>query len=358
MNPMNHRQRLDKLRDTFSAADIDALLVMQPENRRYISGFAGSAGLLLVTGTAVRLFTDFRYTERARAEATECEVCQVNGDPVSALPEALRELRLKRVGFEAEATVYSGYRRLEQSLAEAGAATVPTEGLVASLRQIKDAAEIALIEQAVEITTAAFRHAQAVLRPGITELALAWEIEKFMRENGSETLSFPVIVAAGPNAALPHAVPSGRSINRGETVIIDTGACVGGYTADMTRTLCLGNPDARFKEVYGLVSRAQAAAFKALAPGRTGAEIDATAREVIVEAGYGEAFGHSLGHGIGLAAHELPRLAAGDAGVLAEGMVFTLEPGVYLPGWGGVRIEDDALLEHGGARTLSGMGEI
>ncbi len=353
---MNHNLRLQNLRRLFDAAEIEALLVTQPENRYYLSGFGGSSGTLLVTPQAARLFTDFRYTERARTEAPDCEICEVKGDPLTALPAAIDELGLKQIGFEAEAT-FGDYRKLEQTLAGAGATVVPTEGLTASLRQVKDGDEIALIGQAVEITAAAFRHARDMMRPGITELALAWEIEKFMRDNGSQALAFPVIVAFGLNAAQPHAVPTGRSLNQGETVIIDTGARVGGYTADMTRTLCLGTPDAKFKEVYHLVAQAQAAAFKALAPGKTGAEIDAAAREVIREAGYGEAFGHGLGHGIGLVVHELPRLAAG-AGELTEGMVFTLEPGVYLPGWGGVRIEDDAMLENGAARTFSTMGEI
>ena len=354
---MDYSKRLIKLRARFAASGLDALLVTQAENRRYLSGFTGTAGTLLITPDAARLYTDFRYTERACAEAPDFEIREISGDAAAALTDAA-ELKLKRIGFEADDITYSASVKLQQAAVKAAAEVVDTEGLVADLRQTKDSEEIALIERAVKITVAALRHAQEITRQGVTELALAWEIEKFLRENGSEEIPFPVIVASGPNAAQPHAVPTKRSIGRDESVIIDIGARVGGYTADMTRTFYTGRPAGKFREVYDLVARAQQTAFAALGPGVTSAAVDDAAREVIREAGYGQAFGHALGHGIGLATHELPRLAANATGALTDGMVFTLEPGVYLPGWGGVRIEDDVVLKDGAARTFTKMGEI
>ena len=329
---MDYAKRLNKLRAQFAGQAVDALLVTQPENRRYLSGFTGSAGTLLITRHTARLYTDFRYTERAQAEAPDYEIRQIEGDMFTALAAAAAELKLKRPGFEADDVSYSNSEKLRQAISKAGAELVATVGLAENLRQVKDASEIALIESAVAITLAALRHAREIIRPGITELALAWEIEKFLRENGSQEIPFPVIVASGPNAAQPHAVPTARSIGKDESVIIDIGARVGGYTADMTRTFYTGTPAGKFREVYDLVARAQAAAYAALRPGVTAAEVDGAARELIRQAGYGKVFGHALGHGIGLATHELPRLAANADTVLTDGMVFTLEPGVYFPG--------------------------
>jgi Xaa-Pro aminopeptidase len=355
---MEYPLRLNKLRAQFAVQNIDALLVTQPDNRRYLSGFAGTAGTLLITPLTARLYTDFRYTERAQTEAPDYEIHQIAGDLNTALAEAIKELKLERLGFEANDVTYHASVNLREAVSGAGAELVATVGLADELRQVKEPSEIVLIESAVSITLAALRHARDLTRPGITELALAWEIENFLRENGSQELPFPVIVASGPNAAQPHATPTERSIGRDESVIIDIGAKVGGYTADMTRTFYTGAPAGKFREVYDLVARAQAAAYAALLPGVTAGEVDDAAREVIRQAGYGPAFGHALGHGIGLATHELPRLAARVDTVLTDGMVFTLEPGVYIPGWGGVRIEDDAVLEGGTARTFSYLGEI
>jgi len=355
---MDYSKRLIELRARFTARNIDALLVTQPDNRRYLSGFAGTAGTLLITRDATCLYTDFRYTERARAEAPDFEVREISGDAAAALADAAAGIKSMRVGFEADNVTYRDSLKLRRAASQASAEIVDTEGIIADLRQIKDDDEIAMIEKAVKITVAALRHAQEITRQGVTELAIAWEIEKFLRENGSEEIPFPVIVASGPNAAQPHAVPTKRSIGGDESVIIDIGARVGGYTADMTRTFYTGSPAGKFLEVYDLVARAQATAYAALVPGITAAAVDGAAREVIRAAGYGQAFGHALGHGIGLATHELPRLAANADARLTDGMVFTLEPGIYLPGWGGVRIEDDVTLENGVARTFTEMGEI
>jgi Xaa-Pro aminopeptidase len=224
---------------------------------------------------------------------------------------------------------------------------------VEELRQVKDPAEVEAVRAAVELTDQAYEHAVELLRPGMTEKQVAWEIEKFMREHGAEGIAFESIVAAGPHAALPHHSPTDRPIATGEPVTIDCGARLNGYCGDLTRSFCLGSADERFAEVYGVVLRAQEAALGGLRAGLTGREGDALARDIIREAGHGDAFGHSLGHGIGLAVHELPRVSARSEDVLRAGMLTSVEPGIYLPGWGGVRIEDLVVIEADGARNLT-----
>ena len=205
----------------------------------------------------------------------------------------------------------------------------------------------------MEITDKAFEYIEEVISVGMTEKEVAWELEKFQRQQGSQAMPFDIIVASGPNAALPHAKPSQRKINSGEPVVIDMGARVGGYCSDFTRTLCLSEPDDTFKKVYDAVLGAQLAAIALIKEGMSGGEADSFARTVIAEAGYAEAFGHSLGHGVGLAEHEQPRLGPNSTETLTSGMVFSIEPGIYLPDWGGVRIEDLALIENGNIRILS-----
>lgn len=348
-------ERLERLRAEFAKREIDGLLVSQAENRRYLSGFDGSAGNLLITPDAAVLATDSRYLLQAASQAPDYRVFTVKGDMKNWLPELAGGLAAGRLGFEADQVSFSLYRRLSDILREAnpGLTLVPVTGLVESLRAIKDPAEIELITVAAAISDAAFEHATALVRPGMTEKELAWELEKFMREAGSETLPFEIIVAAGPNAARPHARPSSRPIEAGEPVVIDIGARVGGYVSDLSRTICLGDGDGEFNRIYDTVLGAQLAALALIEEGMSGDEADRTARIVIEEAGLGEAFGHSLGHGVGLAAHELPRLGAGSEAVLANGMVFTVEPGVYITGWGGVRIEDTVVLADGKVRTIS-----
>jgi Xaa-Pro aminopeptidase len=224
---------------------------------------------------------------------------------------------------------------------------------VEELRCIKDSEEIARIEKAVAISDFAFNTIAPTIQPGKTELQVAWEIEKCLRENGSENLPFEIIVASGPKSALPHAHPSERVICDGDSVVIDMGARYGGYASDLSRTICAGTPSDLFKKIYTIVLDAQTAALRIISSGITGGDADAAAREVIQQAGHGEAFGHSLGHGVGLAAHEAPRLSPGVNDPLLDGMVFTIEPGIYLSGWGGVRIEDTGVLENGELRVLS-----
>lgn len=347
--------RLEKLRQAFTDNGIDALFVSQPEDRRYLSGFDGSAGYLLITLRDIVLATDFRYLEQARRQAPQCQIFRINGDIGDWFPGLISGLGLKHLGFEAGHISFSLYRKLSDTLIKTKfpLRLIPVVGLVEGLRAIKEAEEIEFITRAAAISDAAFEHAETVIRPGMREQELAWEIEKFMRERGSEAIPFDVIVASGENSALPHAKPSSRQFAPGEPIVIDIGAKVGGYSSDLTRTICLGNQDETFSKVYDIVLGAQLAAVAMIGGGMSGDEADSMARIVVEEAGYKEAFGHALGHGLGLSPHEAPRLGPNSAERLANGMVFTIEPGIYIAGWGGVRIEDTVVMENGKIRVIS-----
>ena len=247
------------------------------------------------------------------------------------------------------------YRQLSDILneTESRLQLVPVEGLVESLRATKEPEEIELITKAVELTDKAFEYIKDMVHIGMSEKEVAWEIEKFVRENGSQSIPYDIVVASGPNSALPHAKPAQRQINSGEPVLIDMGARFGGYSSDLSRTICIGVPDNTFNKVYDTVLGAQLAAITIIKEGMSGDEADSLARTVIEQAGYGEAFGHALGHGVGLAPHEQPRLGPNSTGLLTSGTVFTIEPGIYLAGWGGVRIEDLVVMENGKIRVMS-----
>ncbi len=350
---MSLKSRLQKLRQRLAEEEIEAVFVFQPENRYYLSGFDGSAGFLLITSQETILATDFRYLEQAKNQAPDYEIFQISGDIADWFPELVAGLR--RLGFEAGHITFAMYRQLTDILnkAQSQLKLIPTDGLVESLRAIKEPEEIELITKAVAISDNAMKYIGDIIHIGMSEKEVAWQIEKFMRENGSQTIPFDIIVASGPNSALPHAKPSSRAIRSGEPVIIDIGARVGGYSSDLSRTICLDAPDDTFNKVYDTVLGAQLAALAIISRGMTGGQIDNVARTVIQEAGYGEAFGHSLGHGVGLAPHEPPRLSPNSLENLVDGMVFTVEPGIYLSGWGGVRIEDVVVMENGKARVIS-----
>lgn len=265
------------------------------------------------------------------------------------------DLSIKRLGFEAENVTFTLHHQLRDALNKKQVLIklTPVNGLVESLRAVKEPDEIKCIKKAVQISDVAYEYIAGIIRTGMTEKQVAWEIEKCLRESGSQSVPFELIVASGPNAALPHAKPSERTIKSGEPVVIDMGAKFNGYTSDLSRTICLGTPDSTFRKIYKIVLEAQLAALSAINEGVTGQQADSAARSVIQQAGYGEAFGHGLGHGIGLAPHELPRLGSGSSEPLTPGMVFTVEPGIYLPGWGGVRIEDTAMIENGKLKLIS-----
>ncbi len=349
---------MERLRTRLREEQLAALLVTQPHNRRYLSGFDGSAGTLLITATAALLFTDFRYRARATAEAPAFVLHEVsNAHPLpQAVADAAAGLGLRQIAFEADHLTVAKHAELAATLEAHEAPTPalePTENLVCHLRETKDADELVLLRRAIAITDAAFLAVVPQLMPQHTEREVAWMLEVAMREGGAEALAFPIIVAAGSNAANPHATPGDAPLGSGVPILIDMGARYRGYHADMTRTITLGTPDDRFFAIYETVLRAQQHAAAHVRAGMRGEEADTLAREVIEAAGYGEQFGHGLGHGVGLDIHELPRLRPTDEETLRCGSVFSIEPGIYLDGWGGVRIEDLVLLHANGAETLT-----
>ena len=351
---MSHR--LEKLRQRLAESELGAILISQGENRRYLSGFTGSAGFLLISQKSAILATDFRYVEQAQSQAPDFDIAQIEGELPKWFPDLASSLGAKRIGFEANDLSFSTYRQLVATAGEKE--LVPTEEIVESLRAIKDEEELELITRAVELADAAFEEVAPMIHPGMKEKEVAWELEKLLRERGSETVPFDLIVASGPNSTLPHARPSDRVLLRGEPVVIDIGARFQGYCSDLSRTIYLGNEDKTFGKIYDLVLGAQLTAIATIEARMSGEEADALARTVIEQGGYGEAFGHGLGHGVGLAPHEQPRLGRGSSTTLADGMVFTIEPGIYIKGWGGVRIEDMVVIESGRAKVLSKAKKI
>ena len=358
---MSHRQRLHRLREVMRRERIDGLLVSQPESRFYLSGYTGhdlpprdSAGYLLVTIDRALLLTDARTTQQAEQEAPDFEVVTYGAG--SRAPQSIAEhagrLGLRRLAFERVHLPWGMWSDVRKDLSDA-VDFEPDSGLVDELRIVKDAEELLALQEAIDVLDRCLAHILDHVQPGQTEREVARLVELYLLEHAEGT-SFPSIVASGPNASMPHAVPSDRRIQEGEPLKIDIGARARGYCSDMTRTVCLGQPaDSRLDEIHAIVLEAQLRAERELRPGMTGREGDALAREVIADAGYADAFTHSLGHGIGLEVHEPPWLShtRGDE-VLRPGMVFSVEPGIYLPGWGGVRIEDLVVLEPDGARVL------
>ncbi|MBW1713945.1 MAG: aminopeptidase P family protein [Deltaproteobacteria bacterium] len=339
--------------------ELEALLVSRPENRRYLSGYeaedAGlteSAGHLLISADKALVLTDFRYEEEAAEEAAGFEVKVYKEGLDKLLAGLVKDLGISRLGFEADYLTYSAVRKLVKALDKVK--MVPTTELVSGLRVIKEPHEVQAIEVSLALIEEVMDRLIADLKPGQTERQAAWRIVTGLKEKGAEP-AFETIVASGPNGAKPHAVPTERTMGQGEAIVIDAGARLKGYCSDITRTVCLGRPSRKFKEVYQTVRQAQLAAIEGLRPGMTSAQADSLAREVILRAGYGQNFGHSLGHGVGLAPHEAPSLSPLREDPLEPGMVHTIEPGIYLPGWGGVRLEVMALVTETGCRVLGAL---
>ncbi len=357
---MNLKNRLNKLRQKLAEREVDVFFISQPENRYYLSGFDGSDGFLLITPQNTILATDFRFIEQAKRQAPDYEIFQITNNISDWFPRLVAEVNLKRLGFEAGHITFALYRQLTDALnkAKSQLKLVSVDRLVESLRAIKEPEEIELITKASVITDSAFEYIESIIHVGMSEKEVAWEIEKFMREKGSQTIPFEIIVASGPNSALPHAQPSEHAIISGEPIVIDIGARIGGYGSDLSRTICLDSHNDTFNKVYDTVLKAQLAAIAAIKEGMTGEEADNLARKVIKQAGYGEAFGHALGHGVGLAPHELPRLGPNSKEHLVNGMIFSIEPGIYLTGWGGVRIEDTVVVVSGKIRVISKARKI
>lgn len=339
----------------------DGLLVSHPGNRRYLSGFTGedqppldSAGFFIIGPADLCLITDGRYTIQAAGELSPelgIEVVARTGKVASAIAEQVSKRNIKRLGFETAHLIHMLWRQIDKSLPDTE--LVSTLRLVEPLRLSKDEDELRIIRRAVVISDEAFNIVSRRIEAGMTEKQVAWEIEKTMRDLGAEDRAFGTIVAAGPNGAMAHAVPGDRPINEGEPIVIDMGAKLHSYNSDMTRTLCLGEPTDKFREIYNLVLEAHLEAERRLKAGVTGVQGDAYCRDVIEAAGYGEYFTHSTGHGIGLEVHEGPSLSKLSEDVIPEGAVTSVEPGIYIEGWGGVRIEDLVLFRADDVEVLT-----
>lgn len=352
---IDYAVRLQNLKNKLRTLAVDALLVAQPDNRRYLSGFNGSSGYVLVTTEITVLATDFRYIEQAALQAKECQVVRIDGPATEWFPALINGFNIKSLGLEAGYFTIADHDNFQAAISKAGLPIdlISVTDAVETLRAIKDEQEIQAISAAAYLTDKALLYVtEHFIKPDVTELQVAWELERFIREAGGE-LSFPIIVAGGEASARPHSQPTCRPLQKSEPLVIDMGAKLDGYCADLTRTLWLGAEDTKFRELYDIVWQAQDTAIKGIVSGMTGIEADKLSRDVIVQSGYGETFGHSLGHGIGLEVHELPRLSARATSPLKDGMVFTIEPGIYIPGWGGIRIEDDAVLECGKIKLLT-----
>jgi Xaa-Pro aminopeptidase len=350
---MQNQSRLNNLRKILVDKQIDAIWVSQPDNLFYLSDCEGMEGYLLISQQQAVMVTDFRYVEQAQRQSQDYELFRLSGKMADWLPRLFSGRDIHNLGFESSHMTVSTFDQTSEILNNLNIKMLPQNGLIEGLRTVKDKSEVEKIIRAAKITAAVYDHVESVLRPGMTEIELAWEIEKFMRNNGSQPVPFELIVAAGPNSALPHAKPGNYVIKPNEPIVIDIGSRVEYYGSDLTRTVYIGKPDETFRKVYSIVLEAQQTAIAGIKPGMTGGEADALARQVITKAGYGDAFGHSLGHGIGLVTHEKPTVGPNSTEILSEGMVFTIEPGIYISGWGGVRIEDDVAIENGKLRVIS-----
>lgn len=345
-------RRLAALADAFTN-EVGGLLVSSLPNIRYLTGFSGSSALLLVTARERHLITDFRYETQVHDEVGDLAAIRIERvslwDGLWATLPAVAGVSV--LGFESAHLSHRDFQRLLES----GGRWQwrPQLDLVETLRESKDAGEVALIAQAARIAVRALHRAADRLRPGLTEMQVAGTLEQSLRDEGSEGFPFPTIVASGPRAALPHARTSMRALESGDLVLLDFGAECGGYCSDITRTFVIGRASPEQREVYEVVREANALACAAVRPGMTGRDADALARRYIERHGYGDAFGHSLGHGLGLEVHEAPRLARTAEGRLAVGAVVTIEPGIYRPRWGGIRIEDDVHLSAAGPELLT-----
>jgi Xaa-Pro aminopeptidase len=358
---MDYQQRIARLQEKLRRKKVDALLVTKPENRRYLSGYRGgdhgigeTSGMLLVpAGGKVHLLTDFRFKLQAEKEVPWAEVGIYRKGISKLLTRMLPDLAITSLAFESNYTLYSFADKLSKILAKKRIKIVPTENLVETMREIKDEREIDLIRKAVRLNEEVFVEIHRTLDNYPTEIDLALAIETTMRRKGAERPSFETIVASGENGALPHAVPGSSPLRKDGSLTIDMGLVLDGYCSDMTRNLVPGKPDKQYMKLHRLVRKAHLAGAAAIRAGVRCCDADRAARTIIADAGYGDYFGHSLGHGVGLAVHEEPRLSSRSNKKLKAGMIVTVEPGIYIPGWGGIRLENMYVVREDGCENLN-----
>ena len=344
-------RRLKKVRTELSRQRLDAVLLTDVRNVRYLSNFSGDDSWLVVTSRDAALLTDSRYIEQARAECRHCEIVERAGSLSQACRKQLNSRRLHRAGFEADSLTWSTWQALHDDSIE----WQPTSGLVEKLRRVKDPNEIRNIKRAVAVAEECFRRATAGIRPGVTEVDVANEIEITLRRLGGDCSSFDTIVLFGERCSLPHGRPGRRVLKPGEPVLIDWGVRVGEYVSDLTRTLLPSTMNSRLEAVYQAVLAAQQAAIRAARGGVAARSVDMAARRSLKRRGLDVHFRHGLGHGVGMCVHEGPVLSRHSSEKLRTGMVVTIEPGVYIPGWGGVRIEDMVQITGGGCKVLTSL---
>lgn len=347
--PVTHYfSRLTLLSESFKRKGIDGFLVTEIHNIRYLTGFTGSSGLLLITKRENIFVTDFRYQEQAEKEIQGWDIHIARVGMIKAAKNLSRKIKIKKLGFESSVS-YEVFRKLSENLN-----LKACKGLIEKLREIKDIVEINLIKEAIRRAETAFCEVRPYIKQGMKERAIALRLEEGLKKRGCRHILFEVIVASGSNSAMPHARPTEKKLNKGDLVIIDWGGEADGYFSDMTRTLLIeGESINKKKEIYHVVLEANKKAIAHVSPGIESSKVDGFARDVIYKAGYGKFFGHGTGHGIGLQVHELPRITRNVREVIKENMVFTIEPGIYLPGIGGVRIEDMVRVKSDGSEVLT-----
>ena len=342
--------RLKGLRGALKAAGADGLLVSNIKNVRYLSGFTGSSAYLLVSRDSSFFLTDARYTTQAEDEVTGSKV-RIYKKALDAVAGSVRTLKIRTLGFEGSDLSYDNFLRLKKAVPKV--LLKPLSGAVAGLRARKEPFEVSLIKDSIKALDRGYLTAEQTLAAGVREKDVAVSIERSLRDSGGDAAAFDTIIASGPRGALPHGKASDKRIRKGELVVVDMGVLRNGYNSDETRTYCIGRATAEQRKVYSTVLAAQELAIEKIRPGANASEVDFAARGHIERAGYGKYFGHGLGHGVGLDVHEAPSLSPLSAEVLEEGMVITVEPGIYIPGWGGVRIEDMVRVTRGGAEVLT-----
>lgn len=358
---MNYKKRIERLQASLRGKKYDALLVSQPENRRYLSGYRDgdhgigeSSGVLVVPARGkAHLITDFRFQLQAETESPQTKLHIHTKGIVPYLAKLLPDLKVKTLAFESGYTLHSVAGKMKEMLSKKKIRLAGVEGVVEKLRIIKDDNEIEALRRSVLLNEQVFEKIYANLLDCTTEIDVAIALETTMRRMGAEKPSFPTIVATGERGALPHAVPETHPLQPGKSLTIDMGLILDGYCSDMTRTFALGKPDEKYMKIHRIVRKAQLAGIDAVRAGVTGASVDKAARKVIEDAGYGKYFGHSLGHGVGLAIHEQPRLSPVYKKKLRAGMIVTIEPGIYIPGWGGIRLEDMFVVREDGCERLN-----
>lgn len=344
-------EKVKKVQSELQKQELDAILITSSINRRYLTNFTGTAGVALISQDKARFITDFRYTEQATKQAEHFDVIEHKALIHEELKNQLNELNIKRLGFEKNQVTFATYELYTKTFDTVE--LVPVGDMIENLRIYKTPQELEIMKQAAEIADKAYDHIQTFIKPGVKEIDVSNELEFFMRKQGATSSSFDIIVASGYRSALPHGVASDKIIQEGELVTLDYGALYQGYCSDITRTLAVGHINDELKSIYDTVLKAQMLGVDGIKPGMTGKEADALTRDYITDKGYGDYFGHSTGHGLGMEVHEAPALSFRSDVKLEPGMVVTVEPGIYIPNVGGCRIEDDIVITDSGNERLN-----